>query len=376
MKRSPPELQLALPSPCKIGLATQVRQPAGDSPDHLLRMQLESHGPVGEHNQQMKVTVLVPTWRRPRQLANCLDGLGNQTRTPDEVVVVARGEDAATWTLLEGRRRSDGAALRAVRIDSPGQVRSLQEGLVRAEGEVVAITDDDAVPRSDWLERIERSLDEQPEVGGVGGRDWVHNGARLVDGSRATVGKILWYGRVIGNHHLGVGDARPVDLLKGANMAFRRDALRGVSIAEGLRGGGAQVHSDMDLCLAVKRAGWALVYDPAIAVDHFPAQRFDEDQRENRPLAALQDEVYNETYVLARRLPPGRAALPLLYGLLVGTRQAPGPVASIERAVRGQRTGRLLTACARARFEALVAVLREGIAAALSSGAASPRAGP
>jgi GT2 family glycosyltransferase len=307
----------------------------------------------------VKLTVLIPTWRRPRQLANCLDGLGRQTRSPDEVVVVARGEDAETWSLLDGRRSSGVPALRAVRVDSPGQVRSLQAGLARAEGEVVAITDDDTVPRPDWLERIERSLDQQPEVGGVGGRDWVHDGARVVDGSHATVGKILWYGRVIGNHHLGVGDARPVDLLKGANMAFRRDALRGVGIAGGLRGGGAQVHSDMDLCLAVKRAGWALVYDPAIAVDHYPAARFDEDQREDRPLAALQNEVYNETYVLARRLAPGRAALALLYGFLVGTRQAPGPVVALERCVRGNRPGAMLRACTRARIEALVAVVSE-----------------
>jgi len=26
-------------------------------------------------------------------------------------------------------------------------------------------------------------------------------------------------------------------------------------------------------------AGWKLIYDPRVAVDHYPAQRFDEDQR-------------------------------------------------------------------------------------------------
>jgi GT2 family glycosyltransferase len=306
----------------------------------------------------MKLTVLIPTWRRPRELANCLDGLELQTRRPDEVLVVARNEDTETLSLLERRQGSGGQALRAVRVDSPGQVRSLQVGLTEAEGEGVAITDDDAVPRPDWLERIERCLTEQPAVGGVGGRDWVHGGERVHAGSRRGVGKIRWYGRVIGNHHLGVGEARAVDLLKGVNMAFRRDALRGVRIAEGLRGGGAQVHSDMDICLAVKRLGWTLVYDPAIAVDHYPAERFDEDQREGRPAVALQDEVYNEAYVLARRLPPRRAALPLLYGLLVGRRGAPGLLVAIERAARGEHTGALLRACTRTRVEALAAALR------------------
>ncbi len=315
----------------------------------------------------MKLTVLIPTWRRPQELAGCIDGLGRQSRKPDEVLVVARGEDTQTWSLLESRR-SDALALCPVRVDSPGQVRSLNVGLARAEGEVVAIVDDDAVPRRDWLARIERHFAEQPMVGGVGGRDWVHHGELLHDGSTSTVGKIRWYGRVIGNHHLGVGDARQVDLLKGVNMAFRRDAVRGIRIAEALRGGGAQVHSDMDLCLAVKSAGWRLVYDPAIAVDHYPARRFDEDQRENRPLAALQNEVYNETYVLARRLSLRSAVLPLLYGLVVGRRQAPGLVVALERLARGERSGAALLACTRGRIEALAAALRDGKRSRTSAG--------
>lgn len=308
----------------------------------------------------MKLTVLVPTWRRPQELANCLDGLGRQTRIPDEVIVVVRREDGETWTLLEARSGTGALPLKAVQVESPGQVRSLKAGLAQAGGDVVAITDDDAVPRPDWLERLERRFAEEPAVGGVGGRDWVHEGEHLHDGSHPTVGKVRWYGRVIGNHHLGAGEARQVNLLKGVNMAFRRDALRGVSLMEGLRGGGAQVHSDMDLSLGIGRAGWHLVYDPAVAVDHYPARRFDEDQRDERSRLALQNEIYNETYVLARRLPLRRAALPVLYGFLVGTRQAPGPLVALEQAARGKRPGASLGDCARARVEALIAVLRDG----------------
>jgi GT2 family glycosyltransferase len=192
----------------------------------------------------------------------------------------------------------------------------------------------------------------------------VHEGEHVHDDSRLSVGKIRWYGRVIGNHHLGVGEARPVDLLKGANMAFRHEALKGVSLAEGLRGGGAQVHFEMDLSLAIKRAGWRLLYDPAIAVDHYPARRFDEDQREGRSRVALQNEIYNSTYVLASRLPLRRAALPLVYALLVGTRQAPGPLVALEQAARGRRPRARVRDCMRPRVEALIVILRDGRAAA------------
>ncbi|WP_455777492.1 glycosyltransferase family 2 protein, partial [Burkholderia stabilis] len=44
----------------------------------------------------MKISVLVPTYRRPADLARCLLALQRQHRLPDEVIVVARPEDDAT----------------------------------------------------------------------------------------------------------------------------------------------------------------------------------------------------------------------------------------------------------------------------------------
>jgi len=305
----------------------------------------------------MRVSVVVPTWRRPADLSRCLAGLAAQTRTPDEVVVVVRGEDAETWELL--RHADHGQlAVRGARVEVSGVVAALDTGLRAAEGDVVAITDDDSVPRPDWLARIERRLRDEPGVGGVGGRDYVHEGGKVLDDGRPEVGRVRWFGRVIGNHHLGVGPARDVDLLKGVNMAFRGEALRGLQIAEGLRGSSTQVHWEVDLCLTVKAAGWRLVYDPAIAVDHYPAQRFDEDQREARPVTALRNEVFNLTYVLLSRLSPWRGLVVLLYGLLVGTREAPGLLTALERTVRGPRALAAFRACERARIAALGAHLR------------------
>ncbi|RAG65491.1 hypothetical protein DN536_36710, partial [Burkholderia multivorans] len=37
------------------------------------------------------------------------------------------------------------------------------------------------------------------------------------------------------------------------------------------------------------RAGWKLMYDPAIAVDHYPAERFDDDRRDARSAVRAAD---------------------------------------------------------------------------------------
>jgi GT2 family glycosyltransferase len=236
-------------------------------------------------------------------------------------------------------------------------VVALNAALQAAAGELVAITDDDAVARPDWLERLERRFQADKRIGGVGGRDVVHDASGSGVGAEQVVGVVRRYGRVIGNHHLGTGGARRVELLKGVNMAFRREALRGVRIDERLRGS-AQVHWEIDLCLGVVSAGWELLYDPAIMVDHYPAQRFGEDQRVGRPLQALQNEVYNETRALLRNLPVWRGAIALGYGMAIGTRLAPGLVTALERRLRGERVGPRLAVAERARVEALGDLIR------------------
>lgn len=333
----------------------------------------------------MKATVLVPTWRRPDDLARCLDGLAAQTRLPDEVVVTARADDHETWRALRGRTAGEPTP-RAIRVNAPGVVASLNAGLRAASGELIAIIDDDAVARPDWLERIERHLREDTGLGAVGGRDWMHEargyrtvgdsslrgaliGAleRLLPGTISAraghlehlletpdqvVGKVHWFGRLVGNHHLDVTMPREVDVLKGANMAVRREALAGLELEEGLRGSGMQMHWELQLCMALKRAGWRLLYDPAIAVDHHPAARFDEDQRVGRPLVALQNEVYNQTFTLLRGLDWPRKLTSLVYGLAVGTRHAPGLVTGLEQTLRGRRRPGAFVACTRVRLQA------------------------
>jgi GT2 family glycosyltransferase len=272
----------------------------------------------------MKVTVLVPTYRRPADLARCLAALARQTRAPDEVVVVARVDDTDTHTCLRDPATAATLPLVIAPIDVPGQVAALNRGLDAASGEVIAITDDDAAPRIDWVERIAAAFASDPRLGALGGRDWVHQKGRVLDGERPLVGKVTAHGKIIGNHHLGVGAAREVDILKGANMSYRRDAIRAIRFDARLRGAGAQVHNDMAFSLAVRNAGWKLVYDPQVAVDHFPAERFDDDKRDAQTMAALRNAAYNFHLILRDQLPPLRRETAWWWWTLVGTRLYPG----------------------------------------------------
>ena len=271
----------------------------------------------------MTITVLIPTYYRPQDLARCLEALKRQTRPADQVLVVVRDSDIETWALLK-EFSSAPLPLQTVTVRVPGVIAAMNAGLDVAQGDIIAFTDDDAAPHTDWLARIETHFLSDERIGGVGGRDWVYFGTDLEDGTCEIVGQVQWFGRVIGNHHLGVGKAREVDVLKGVNMSYRRSAIAGLHFDQRMRGTGAQVHFEMAFCLALKRAGWKLLYDPTVAVDHYPGQRFDEDQRNRLNSIVLINSVHNQTLVLLEHLPPiGRAAF-LVWAVLIGTQDALG----------------------------------------------------
>ena len=300
----------------------------------------------------LTISVIIPTYQRPKELARCLDALKKQKVPTYEVLVVVRDTDTETWTFLQ-TFNPELLPMRTVTVNVSGVVAAMNAGMDAACGDIIAFTDDDAAPHTDWLERIKAHFLSDSNIGGVGGRDWVYHGTQLEEGEREVVGQVQWFGRVIGEHHLGVGEAREVDVLKGVNMSFRRSAIAEMHFDHRMRGSGTQLHFELAFGLALKQAGWKLIYDPKIAVDHFPAQRFDEDQRNQFNDLAFFNAVHNETLVLLENLPLIRRTVFVFWAILVGTREAPGFVQWLRFIPKeGSLAGQKLRASLRGRREA------------------------
>ncbi len=272
------------------------------------------------------IGVLVCSYRRPDNLSKCLGGLERQTRPPDEVIVVVRADDTQTLEYVRGRS-PDPLPLTVLTVDEPGLVAARNVGARAFRSDVLSITDDDAVPHPDWLARIFDHFRADASVGGVGGRDQCFADGMPIPATTEWVGKLLWNGKHVGNHHLGRGPARPVDLIKGCNMSYRREALKAVHFDERLHGRGSQACEDLAVSRAVANNGWKLVYDPAVLVDHYEGKR-----TEPRHYASLmisdpegfEDSVYNQLVAIWSSLTPERRLYSLAYFFFVGTRAAPG----------------------------------------------------
>ncbi len=274
----------------------------------------------------LSLSVVVPTYRRPESLAACLTAIAAQKRPIDEVLVVHRADDHASAAVLRDR-----PSVRAVHVARPGVLAAMAAGAEAASGDLIGFVDDDASPRPDWSERVLVRFAD-PRVGGVCGRDVIERPSQT-SATGPEVGKVTAWGRTIGNHHLGTGAARDVDLLKGANMVLRREAL---ALPVALRGAGAQAHFEVATSLWARNRGWVLQYDPAVLVDHAPAERFDADARAAPSAAAVDDAADNLVFCLLserRELLARRTA----YGVLVGDRGTVGLARAAAAAVRRER---------------------------------------
>ncbi len=300
----------------------------------------------------MKMTAIVPTYRRPKDLERCLEALKKQTRPVDELLVIVRDTDAETWAFLQ-QFNPEFLPLRTATVSEPGAIAAMNLGLDTASGDIISFTDDDAAPHTDWLERIERHFCSDESIGGLGGRDWVYFGTELFKAEpQEVVGKVQWFGRVIGNHHLGIGKAREVDVLKGVNMSFRRAAITNRHFDPRMRGTSAQIHFEIEFCLSLKKAGWKLIYDPMVAVDHYRGQRFDEDQRDKFSELATANIIHNKTLALLEHLSPAQRLIFLVWAVLVGMRTEPGFLQGLRLLPsEGTLAGQKLLACLRGRWQ-------------------------
>ncbi len=270
-----------------------------------------------------------------------------------------RDIDAETQAFFASRP-ADALPLQLVDVAEPGVIAAMNAALALATGDIIALTDDDGAPWPDWLEKIERYFAADPKLGALGGRDWQYKLGKLDDGIEARCGELQWWGRVISGHHWAIaGPPREVAALKGVNSAYRAEVLKRVGFDSRLAGTGAQVHWELSLGMALRREGWKIVFDPAVAVDHFPAPRFDEDQRLKFNSLAQRNAVANETLVLFENFRGAQRWVFVLWAILIGTSGSPGLAQLPRLLLRGERNlGRLWLATQSGRYHGIAMAWR------------------
>jgi GT2 family glycosyltransferase len=178
----------------------------------------------------MTITVVICTRNRPRDLAACLDAVGEQTHLPRQVVVVDASDEASSARQVAAWAAGRPIAVEVVRT-APGLTRQRNLGVRRASGAIVTFLDDDVVLEPGYLAAVAELFALDPGLGGVegviatpplGGR------RRLVNALRAGF-LMNSIGRRRGVKRSGFVTYDPwpptvrlVTCLSGCNMSYRR----------------------------------------------------------------------------------------------------------------------------------------------------------
>jgi glycosyltransferase involved in cell wall biosynthesis len=121
----------------------------------------------------IRLSVVIPTYRRPHLLRRCLAAVAAQTLDPGlyEIVVVDDGASVETWKTV--RTAAGTAPMPAIRYlaassrRGPAAARNL--GWRAARGTIIAFTDDDCIPSPDWLAEGS-AMFQDPAVSGSWGQ--------------------------------------------------------------------------------------------------------------------------------------------------------------------------------------------------------------
>jgi len=209
--------------------------------------------------------------RLPETLAHLRDQEG-LAEIPWEVVVVDNASTDGTAAAARAAWPDPGPApLRVLSEAEPGKSVALERGRAAARYGVLAIVDDDNRLAPDYLAVALRVLRENPRVGACGGfgdavceggePDWLGSGGTVY---------------ALGPQAAGRGVLRsPRSALWGAGQCVRARAW--TDLVEGgfrqtlrsRRGAVLSSGGDLELCYALRLAGWDLWYEPDLRFRHF-----------------------------------------------------------------------------------------------------------
>jgi GT2 family glycosyltransferase len=226
-----------------------------------------------------EIAVIVATCNRPNDLDACLRSLLSQTHPATQIVVVddAPGGDL-TPAVVAGLRSS--GPLLYVEGDRRGLGAAHNRGLEFVDAPLVAFTDDDVVADSRWLERIVETFSADEQVGCVTG---MIRPLELRTPVQIMLEGYAGFNKGTVRRVFDLAENRPDDPLypfatgklgSGANMAFRRTALREMGGFDSALGAGTRARSgdDLDAFFEVILNGHRLVYEPTAIVHHRHAE--------------------------------------------------------------------------------------------------------
>jgi hypothetical protein len=185
----------------------------------------------------MKISIAMCTYNGAEFLPAQLQSILTQTRPPDEIVICDDGSTDGTRSMLE-----EFATESAIPINlhfnqqNLGSIKNFEQAIRLCTGDMIALSDQDDVWRSDKLQLFESELNNSPSAG------LVFSDAEIVDENLKPLDRRMWDGVGFDAHKRKlIKTGRALEVLitgwtvTGATMAFRSSFVKlSLPIPEGI----------------------------------------------------------------------------------------------------------------------------------------------
>jgi GT2 family glycosyltransferase len=203
-------------------------------------------------------SVIVPSYRRPEQLAACLRSLARQTCSSADFEVIVVDDAGMPRALAPIAEAGYPFVCHLVSQNNRGAAAARNAGARIARGRLLAFTDDDCEPEPGWLEILGRTMAAGAEGALVGGRvvnALIRN--RFASATQTLVDFLVEHDSV---------NARPGRLLTSNNLCVPSVAFHELGgFDPAFRGAGGE---DREFCLRWAHGGRRAVYAPEAVVRH------------------------------------------------------------------------------------------------------------
>lgn len=210
------------------------------------------------------VSVIVPNWNGERHLPACLDSLCRQTYDHREVIVVDNASSDGSVALV----KKGYPQVKILRLPvNRGFAGGANEGIRAAQGDVIALLNNDAEADPNWLAELVAALSQHPEAGMAASKMLLYDRRDVIN----SAGDFYGSDGVPGNRGVWQRDSGQYQREEwvfgpcGGAAAYRRMLLDQVGLLDEAFFFSVE---DVDLAWRAQLAGYRCIYVPRAVVYH------------------------------------------------------------------------------------------------------------
>ena len=225
----------------------------------------------------MKLSIIIVNWNTRDLLSDCLTSVNEPALDIDlEVIVVDNASSDGSQKMVQNQFPEVNLISNS---NNPGFAKANNQALRLCTGKYVLLLNPDAIVKPGAIEELVNFLDDFPEAGAAGARLLNPDGSLQRSASpKPTVFREFWrlfhldglmFVAKYPMNRWSIEQIREVDILKGACMIIRREALDGVGLLDEEY---FMYSEEVDLCTRLTQSGWHLYWIPDAEVIHFGGQ--------------------------------------------------------------------------------------------------------